>query len=127
MIFSSGKCFEVLSVDSTASWLVGKDGALFNFNAADTDATFDGTNALSYSLDYSPYTSWYPTVDQYRNGALINESIEVYMYNDNQYSPSVGDSYGVLKSGLYSPGKFQTGDYLCIYSGETASLIADIS
>ena len=127
MILSSGKCFEVLSVDSTASWLVGKDGALFNFFAADTDATFDGTNALTYSLDYSPYTTWYPTVDQYRNGEKIDENIKVEMKNDNQYSPSVGDSYGILQSLDYTAGKFETGDYLCLYSGETASLIADIS
>ena len=99
-----GKCFEVKSVD--ASTYVGKDGSVFNFFAADTDL-----------IDFTYFST---TVDQYRNGALINESIPVNMYNPATSSPSVGDASG-SPSNTVTPGKFETGDYLCLFSGETAS------
>ena len=101
------------SVD--ASSYVDKDGSVFNFFAADTDLTFDGTTYLS------------ATVDQYRNGEKINESIPVYMYNTStSTSPSVGDAYG-YPSNIVRVGKFETGDYLCLFSGETASRTANIN
>ena len=48
------------------------------------------------------------------------------MKNDNSYGPSVGDSYGYPQSGVYTAGQFQTGDYLCLFSGKIVSLTADI-
>ena len=101
--FSSGTCFEVKSTD--ASLYAGKDGIVFNFFAADTDLIFDGTTSLSV------------TVDQYRNGALINESIAVEMVNSTTYSPSIGDAYGRRTNFLLTPGQFETGDFLCLFSG----------
>ena len=125
IFLSLGKCFEVLSVNagSASSWL--SDGSLFNFLAADTDLTFTGTDFVKNEVTYIS-TTYYPKVDQYRNGELIDESIEVYMKNDNSYGPSVGDSYGYPKSGVYTAGQFQTGDYLCLFPGEVVSLTADI-
>ena len=116
-IFSPGKCFEVSSVDQTCAFYYCKDGRRFNFFADDTEAIFDGTNALKYSSSYS----FYPTVDHYRNGARINESVKVYMYNDTADGPTVGDSYGYTYSNSYTPGKFETGDFLCLFPGETTS------
>ena len=90
-----------------ASMYTGKDGIVFNFFVADTELIFDGITELAV------------TVDQYRNGALINESISVLMYNSTMYSPSVGDGFG--KSSLLTPGKFETGDFLCLFAGEADS------
>ena len=107
LIFSPGKCFEVKSTDATM--YSGKDGIVFNFFAADTDLIFDGTTALTV------------TVDQYRNGALINESISVSMANNTMYSPSVGDGFGQRANYLLTPGQFETGDFLCLFSGKADS------
>ena len=92
-----------------ATMYSGKDGIVFNFFAADTDLIFDGTTALTL------------TVDQYRNGALINESISVKMYNSTMYSPSVGDGFGKRANSLLTPGQFETGDFLCLFAGEADS------
>lgn len=102
---NAGKCFEVKSTD--ASLFPGNDGIVFNFFAADTDLIFDGTTPLAV------------TVDHYRNGALINESIAVNMVNSTTYSPSVGDSYGRknIWPPDFEPGQFETGDFLCLFSG----------
>ena len=100
---------------STDASLYTDDGIIFNFFAADTDLIFDGTTLLEV------------TVDQYRNGALINESIAVEMANSTTYSPSVGDSYGKRTNVLLTPGQFETGDFLCLFSGKSDSWAADIS
>ena len=92
-----------------ASMYTGKDGIVFNFFVADTELIFDGTNELAV------------TVDQYRNGALINESISVKMYNSTMYNPSVGDGFGKSANSLLTPGKFETGDFLCLFAGEADS------
>ena len=92
-----------------ASMYTGKDGIVFNFFVADTELIFDGTNELAV------------TVDQYRNGALVNESIAVDMYNSTLYSPSVGDGYGKRTNSLLTPGQFETGDFLCLFAGEADS------
>ena len=112
-IFSLGKCFEVTSTD--ASLYTGKDGIVFNFFVADTELIFDGITELAV------------TVDQYRNGALINESISVLMYNSTMYSPSVGDGFGKRANYLLTPGQFETGDFLCLFAGKAGSWAADIS
>ena len=111
------------SVDSTCTSYYCTGGRRFNFFADDTELIFDGTDALKYSSSYS----FYPTVDHYRNGALINESVKLFMYNNSEYGPTVGDSYGSLYNGLYPPGRFETGDFLCLFPGEVTSLNADIS
>ena len=92
-----------------ASLYSGKDGIVFNFFVADTELVFDGITELAV------------TVDQYRNGALINESISVLMYNSTMYSPSVGDGYGKRANYLMTPGQFETGDFLCLFPGEADS------
>ena len=92
-----------------ASMYTGKDGIVFNFFVADTDLIFDGTDPLTL------------TVDQYRNGALVNESIAVDMYNSTLYSPSVGDGYGKRTNSLLTPGQFETGDFLCLFAGKADS------
>ena len=83
------------------------EGVVFNFFAADTDLLFD----VIFEL----------TVDQYRNGALINESIAVYMYNTSVYMPSVGDAYGIRNNYDETPGQFETGDIICLFAGKADS------
>ena len=92
-----------------ASLYTGKDGIVFNFFVADTELIFDGITELAV------------TVDQYRNGALINESISVLMYNSTTYSPSVGDGFGKRANYLLTPGQFETGDFLCLFAGKAGS------
>ena len=109
-IFSPGKCFEVKSVDSGCTYSYCDGGALFNFFKADTELVFDGTSSLT------------ATVDHYRNGERINASVSVYMYPTTTLTqPDVGDGYGYTQVNSYTPGKFETGDFLCLFPGETTS------
>ena len=88
-----------------------EDGVLANVFLSDLDGAFGQIDDWDGGQD--------ATVDHYRGGVLINESLTVDLYNNTGYSPTTGDDY--VKRDQNFVGFFEKGDFLCFFPGKTTS------